>query len=658
MKKIFTLLVFTLLWITPWQISAQVEDVATGIGGVQTVLLDGNELYISGGYTNIVKIDINQAFPAPQTEVTAPGYGGTGLALYGTELYFFGNYTLRKIDITNPLPATPETVIGSGLGVAGPILILGDYLYLADWPNNMIRRIDLTSSDPQLEDVISVATPFGIAAKGNEIYAVEFYLGKVVKFDITDSNPSLTDVTSGLSGPTGLTFNGNFLYICEGASNELSRIDINESNPSPETVISSGLSYPQFTAFNGLDIFIANNGSGTVVKYTVDDPVLSTILPVCEGTMPNNLGGASPTGGVYSGPGVTDNGDGQTFSFDPAAAGGVGTYTITYTLGQAATTSLEVVAPPAVSMGALTDVLVDAGVQNLGGGTPAGGMYSGTAVTDGSDGETFSFDPAAAGIGEHEVTYTYTDANGCSATATTTITVNANVGPGNECPDAIDINALFGQPAGEPQVSSLADNTNNNTTGDPSIEAGCFFNEDPFQHTVWFTFTGDGETYNIKSVECTATNYISDGDTQVAIYSGDCSNPVFVSCNEDEDGNNEIYNFNIDLETEMGVEYQMLVDGWDSSTGEFCIQVIAAESIAVTEITQTNIQLFPNPTTGFLQMENVRAETVEIYGTTGQLIKTLVPAENSIDISNLAAGFYMLKIYEGEQIYSAKVIKQ
>ncbi|OAB78878.1 M36 family metallopeptidase [Cochleicola gelatinilyticus] len=42
-----------------------------------------------------------------------------------------------------------------------------------------------------------------------------------------------------------------------------------------------------------------------------------------------NIGGGSPAGGVYSGPGVTDNGNGITYSFDPAEAG-VGVHTITY----------------------------------------------------------------------------------------------------------------------------------------------------------------------------------------------------------------------------------------------------------------------------------------------------------------------------------------
>ncbi|NQY30117.1 MAG: hypothetical protein HRT69_11675, partial [Flavobacteriaceae bacterium] len=41
------------------------------------------------------------------------------------------------------------------------------------------------------------------------------------------------------------------------------------------------------------------------------------------------LGGASPSGGVYDGLGVTDDGNGMTYSFDPATAG-VGTHTLTY----------------------------------------------------------------------------------------------------------------------------------------------------------------------------------------------------------------------------------------------------------------------------------------------------------------------------------------
>ncbi|RDK82645.1 M36 family metallopeptidase, partial [Marinirhabdus gelatinilytica] len=56
----------------------------------------------------------------------------------------------------------------------------------------------------------------------------------------------------------------------------------------------------------------------------------NSIAEICvtEGTQ-NNLTGGLPTGGTYSGPGVTDNGNGTSYTFDPVAAG-VGSHTITY----------------------------------------------------------------------------------------------------------------------------------------------------------------------------------------------------------------------------------------------------------------------------------------------------------------------------------------
>jgi extracellular elastinolytic metalloproteinase len=50
----------------------------------------------------------------------------------------------------------------------------------------------------------------------------------------------------------------------------------------------------------------------------------------CEGSaVITGLSGGTPFGGIYSGPGVTDDGNGNTYSFDPIAAG-VGVHTITY----------------------------------------------------------------------------------------------------------------------------------------------------------------------------------------------------------------------------------------------------------------------------------------------------------------------------------------
>ncbi|MDX1651385.1 MAG: T9SS type A sorting domain-containing protein [Brumimicrobium sp.] len=51
-------------------------------------------------------------------------------------------------------------------------------------------------------------------------------------------------------------------------------------------------------------------------------------------------------------------------------------------------------------------------------GTPTGGSYSGPGVTNNE------FDPAAAGLGTHQITYTYSDINGCENSDVLTITVD------------------------------------------------------------------------------------------------------------------------------------------------------------------------------------------------------------------------------------------
>ncbi len=161
-------------------------------------------------------------------------------------------------------------------------------------------------------------------------------------------------------------------------------------------------------------------------------PVLTFTAPadLCVGAgVQSGLGGATPTGGVYSGPGVTDDGNGSTYSFDPAAAG-VGVHIVTYSLtdvngcSNTITDNVEVFVLPVLTFTAPADLCLDAGVQaGLGGATPSGGIYSGPGVTDNGNGLTYSFDPAAAGVGVHILTYTYSDANGCSQSITDNVEV-------------------------------------------------------------------------------------------------------------------------------------------------------------------------------------------------------------------------------------------
>ncbi|MEM1324802.1 MAG: T9SS type A sorting domain-containing protein [Bacteroidota bacterium] len=422
MKKIFTILAFLPFLLLPTsKVSAQelVDIVNTGLSTPLGIEICGDQLYIADDDGGVLRANLTNALPTTPTQV----YSGqaTDIIKVGDDFFVGGVDAIRKFGASDTPPVSPTTIISRSRTYA-PLLRVGDSIYVASWNNDRIFKFNINDNDPQLEAKASARVPFGLAIKGNDLYVSEFSSNRIVKFDITESNPTPSVVVSGVRNPAGLTFNGNFLYIAQ--SGKLVRIDINQENPTIEDVV-TGLRRPWLSKFDGIDIYIPDGDAGKVVRFTVGAPTLARIPPVCGANASAQRGGASPTGGVYSGTGVTDNGDGETFTFDPATAGGVGTYEITYTLGeQSTTTMLEVVTPPNVDFTTLEDVRIDAGVQTtLSGGTPIGGVYSGTGVTDDGNGTTFTFDPSIAGVGVVEVTYSFNDDNGCDGMATTTLNV-------------------------------------------------------------------------------------------------------------------------------------------------------------------------------------------------------------------------------------------
>ncbi|MBI1227433.1 MAG: T9SS type A sorting domain-containing protein [Bacteroidetes bacterium] len=169
--------------------------------------------------------------------------------------------------------------------------------------------------------------------------------------------------------------------------------------------------------------------------------------------------------------------------------------------------------------------------------------------------------------------------------------------PGNICAAANDIDQYFGQGVGSVTSTPLYDNTGNTTTpSDPTTGYECFGEPDgggaspELNNTVWFTFTGDGETYLIETNQCNSTNYITDGDTQMAIYSGDCDNLTPVDCNEDSpmatSGN---YFSAIELATTPGTVYYMMVDGFSLngavSVGEYCLKITQITGTPTVDVT-------------------------------------------------------------------------
>ena len=147
-------------------------------------------------------------------------------------------------------------------------------------------------------------------------------------------------------------------------------------------------------------------------------PVVSfSILPsLCINSSPLVLSEGAPSGGVYSGTGVSSG------SFSPSVAG-AGTYMLTYTYTDGngcvnqANQNITVNNLPAITFSSLSPVCINTPQITMSGGFPSGGTYSGTGVSSGN------FYPSIAGVGNHTITYTYTDGNNCTNAANQNIEV-------------------------------------------------------------------------------------------------------------------------------------------------------------------------------------------------------------------------------------------
>jgi len=169
----------------------------------------------------------------------------------------------------------------------------------------------------------------------------------------------------------------------------------------------------------------ANGCSNTsTVSVTVND------LPTVVGTVTDNdiCTGSSVT---FTGSGaITYNWTGGVTDGSPFTPSATNTYTVTGTdvnaCSNTSTVTVTVNNLPAVTFNLTTDsVCVNHGVLSLTGGSPAGGVFTGSGVTGSS------FNPAT-GTGSYTITYTYTDANGCINTDTENLLVSGCLSIYNE----------------------------------------------------------------------------------------------------------------------------------------------------------------------------------------------------------------------------------
>lgn len=234
----------------------------------------------------------------------------------------------------------------------------------------------------------------------------------------------------------------------------------------------------------------------------------------------------------------------------------------------------------------------------------------------------------------------------------------------DDCTGSIDLNELTGGPLHVPQTSTIYTNVGATSVNDPNpndVEENCWFGEPLQAHTVWFNFTGDGNNYIIETTNCSGTtNYMPDGDSQMAIFTGDCGNLTQIACNEDGPNATTTYEAAIELLTVEGEEYYVMIDGYVDTQGQFCMQMTHTPGEGISEINAFDFEVYPNPAHDRFYIDSPESvESAKLINLLGQTVRSYSfngSQAVSMDVRGLESGIYLLELRSGNKVSTSKVV--
>ena len=217
-------------------------------------------------------------------------------------------------------------------------------------------------------------------------------------------NPSPNAPTIIASGPTTFCQGSNVILTTDASNGVVWTASNGNQYPVDTLIVQSNQSNIFATVtLNGCTSPPSQSVSTTVLPIVT--PTFNQVQAICSGgninlpiTSNNNISGTWTP--------VINNTTTTTYTFTPNTGQCANTATMTVTVNQL----------PTVTLASFNSVCDTAGIVNLTGGSPAGGTYSGTSVSNNS----FN---TSVGIGSYPITYSYTNSNGCSSTATQNLVV-------------------------------------------------------------------------------------------------------------------------------------------------------------------------------------------------------------------------------------------
>jgi hypothetical protein len=107
----------------------------------------------------------------------------------------------------------------------------------------------------------------------------------------------------------------------------------------------------------------------------------------------------------------------------------------------------------------------------------------------------------------------------------------------------------------------------------------------------------------------------------------------------------------------------IIVEGWGTLAGNFILNVdnsYVSTMVDVNDIqTKENaIKIFPNPTNSTINVSGIIPEQIVIYSLDGKKMQPFATNSNSIDVSSLPTGMYILELLHKGRFIREKIIKQ
>ena len=593
------------------------------------------------------------------------------------------------VDISGGLATTLSTTITSLTAGASDTIVIGTFNSLSGGTFNFISYSTLSSDQNNSNDTVKVSgitidsipvivtSNIPSACDGSNAFSLAYasptggtYSGDAVKFglffpdsglvglnfvgyEFTDGN-NCTDTiisfirinplpTTRLTTPSSICLNDTIIKIIGGAPiGGTYRINgVLDSIIRPMTIGLDTVTYTYTDANN-----CTNTSSGFVRVDSVTQATFASIADACIDGSIVTLNQGAPFGGTYSG----NNLKGGTYT--PIR---VLTDTLTYVFENrngcidTVMQTITVNGLPTVAFSALNAICKNAGNLSLTGGTPAGGTYSGAAVTGGA------FNLSSAGVGVDTVAYMITDSNNCSNTAkqaievyaapTATITAIAAF-----CNNGIARTLTEGAPSSgtyagtgitgsdfDPKAGTVGNNTityivtNANcadtATANISIEAAPVFN-------ITGTLTGCGEAIPVVKTNISGMAYLwSTGSTADSI-SVSTTGKVAVTVTDNS-----------------GAANCAATDSADVVYDEVCSGIAAYNS-------NIDVSIYPNPSNGSFTIQlndiNMTEVNIDIIAANGQVVYSSTEVLNGqallseISLEGIESGVYIVRI-KGEK---------